>query len=167
MINTRQFLECRVTIISTGGEYHHHHLQSGGYLGPDSIEIGLCAIIGYFHHHCICYLHSKSNTNEEYYNTRSQVLSLFTTQTISVDKSGGDHSEHVQTKQYETLGIVHVHVALSKLTIFWKPDARYTSYGLSKLWPLKVSYENRPDLEKTPIKIAHTFCQKMDSLGPK
>ncbi len=33
-----------------------------------------------------------------------------------------------------------------------------------KLWPLKVSYENRPDLEKTPTS---AFCQKKDNLGQK
>ncbi len=36
-----------------------------------------------------------------------------------------------------------------------------------KLWPLKLNYENRPDLEKKHPLIAHAFCQKMDSLGPK
>ncbi len=41
--------------------------------------------------------------------------------------------------------------------------------SLLKLWPLKVSYENRPISEKTPTysPIAHAFFQKMDNLDQK
>ncbi len=35
-----------------------------------------------------------------------------------------------------------------------------------RLWPLKLSYKNRTDLDKTPI-IAHAFSQKTDNLCSK
>ncbi len=35
-----------------------------------------------------------------------------------------------------------------------------------KLWPLKVSYENRPDLEKTPIN-SPRFLSENGQFGPE
>ncbi len=36
----------------------------------------------------------------------------------------------------------------------------------NKLWPLKVSYENRPDLEKTPIN-SPRFLSEIGQFGPE